>query len=373
MSSFFYKQIIAAGIGFGAILIITFLPERWITNNAYILYGLSIASLILVQFVGVEVHGTRGWIRFGGLSLQPAEIAKLGTLLAIARHLSLKGTDIRTIRDSAIIFVMVALPVYLIIRQPDFGSATVLVAMLLGILLWSGFDIFAIYFVVSIPVIMFLSLIGQIYQVVTVSVLSVCSFFFRKKLVITIGAIAVFVAIGFIAPIIYNNLMDHQKSRIQTFLNPEANPRGTGYNVIQSLLAVGSGGLTGKGFLQGTQTQLRYIPMQWTDFIFSVPTEEFGFIGGALVVGLLAALIHRSISIASEVDDKFYSIVAIGAGSIFLYHTIINIGMAIGLMPVMGIPLPFLSYGGTSLIMNLSLVGLLLRGYRQNKYKKRNL
>jgi rod shape determining protein RodA len=220
---------------------------------------------------------------------------------------------------------------------------------------------------------MFASLIGQAYQIITVSALSAVSFFFRKKLVIAIGAIAVFVAVGFIAPIIYDNLMDHQKSRIQTFLDPEANPRGTGYNVIQSLLAVGSGGLTGKGFLQGTQTQLRYIPMQWTDFIFSVPTEEFGFIGGVLVIGLLALLIHRCIRIASEVDDKYYSIVAMGAGTIFLYHTIINIGMAIGLMPVMGIPLPFLSYGGTSLIINLSLVGLLLRGYRLNKHKKRNI
>jgi rod shape determining protein RodA len=182
--------------------------------------------------------------------------------------------------------------------------------------------------------------------------------------------ISIFILIGYIGPLIYDNLLDHQKSRIETFLNPGSDPRGQGYNVIQSMMAVGSGGLSGKGFLQGTQTQLRYIPMQWTDFIFSVPTEEFGFPAGVGIIMAFVFFLIRAINIAKEADDKFYSIAIFGIASVFLYHIIINIGMVIGLVPVMGIPLPFLSYGGTSMIVNLAFVGFMLNAYRNHRRKR---
>ena len=190
------------------------------------------------------------------------------------------------------------------------------------------------------------------------------------NIVATVIVAAIFVSAGVVAPLVYEGLAPHQKERIDTFLNPGSNPLGAGYNVMQSLMAVGSGGVSGKGFTQGTQTQLRYIPMQWTDFIYSVPSEEFGFVGGAIVIALHFGLIWRAIITASIVANKFYSIICIGAATIFFYHTTINIGMAIGIMPVMGIPLPFMSYGGTSLIMTMGLGGLILNAHRQHELKR---
>lgn len=370
MSSFFWKQVIATGIGLALMAGIIFVPSRLIKSNSYVFYGISIILLVAVYFFGTESHGTKGWLRFAGLSIQPAEFAKIGLLLVFAKHLSSKYHNVKNIRDLVILSLLAIVPVALIILQPDIGTSTVLIAMAAGILFWAGFDAFFLYFVFALPVIMILALTGQIYFVIGVVVLSLLAFLFRKKIYYTIAVIIVFVAIGYASPIIYNNLMDHQKARIQAFLNPGADPRGTGYNVIQSKLAVGSGGLFGKGYLQGTQTQLRYIPMQWTDFVFSVPTEEFGFIGGTLVILLQAFLIYRAIRMANESDSTFFNLVSIGAATLWLYHNIINIGMAIGLMPVMGIPLPFMSYGGTSMLVNLILVGLLMNAYRNNKKKR---
>ncbi len=369
MSSYFDKQLIAIGIGFLVMLGIFFLPEKFLDFNSYNIYGTSVALLVLVLIIGTEVFGTKGWIRVGGFSLQPAELAKIGVLFAVAKFLAGKGKDIRSIRELGIVLAIVAVPIFLVLRQPDLGTATVLVALLFGLLFWTGFDSFILYFFVSMPVLVLASLKGQAYFIGAVTGLSGFSFLFRKKMILTSAAIIVFVVVGLASPVIYGNLQAHQKARIDTFLNPGSNPRGTGYNVIQSMLAVGSGGLSGKGFLQGTQTQLRYIPMQWTDFIYSVPTEEFGFMGGAIVILLYGTLIFRAVKIASETQSKFYSILSIGAATIFLYHCLVNIGMAIGLMPVMGIPLPLMSYGGTSMIVNLALVGILLNAYRHKNIR----
>ncbi len=366
----FYRQLLSAGIGVSAMIIIAFLPKEIIKNSAIFVYGSSVLLLIAVYIFGTSVYGTMGWIRIGGLSIQPAEFAKLGVLLMLAFHLSTKGVDIRTIRDFFTTSLYVFIPTLLIFFQPDHGSSSVFVALFIGILFWSGFSAFALYQIVAIPFMVILGLKGMWYYAIGLVGFGGAALFFRNSLVWKITAIAIFALFGYISPLIYNNLMDHQKARIETFLNPEFDPKGSGYNVIQSIYAVGSGGVTGKGYLQGTQTQLRYVPMQWTDFIFSVPTEEFGFIGGVVVILLFAGLIYRSIIIAGETEDKFFSITSIGAGIIFLYHILINIGMVIGIMPVMGIPLPLLSYGGTSLIINLSLAGLLLNSYRNHRVKR---
>lgn len=286
--------------------------------------------------------------------------------------LSRKGVDIKTLRDLGILFSIIGLPLLLIVVEPDIGSASVLIAMTLGVMLWSGFDIYILFFVVSLPIVIILSFMGTVYFVIAVSLFSIIAALFRKKVLVTVVTIATVFAIGYLSPIIIEHLAPHQQGRIETFLNPGSDPRGKGYNVIQSILAVGSGGVTGKGFMQGTQTQLRYIPKQWTDFIFCVPTEEFGFIGGLTVIILLSAMIMRCVTIAFEADSKFFSVVAIGTGTVFLYHSFINIGMAIGLMPVMGIPLPFLSAGGSSLMVNLSFVGLLMNAYRSKLKRDTN-
>lgn len=364
MSETFVRQLFAGGLGIALMIVITYLPGRWISANAWIVYGISIILLVLVLFIGKETYGTQGWIRLGSLSIQPSELAKIGVIMALAKHVSRKGADLKTIRDIGISLGIVLLPLVLIMAQPDVGSALVLIAILMGILFWCGFDSFILYFIICTPIIVITGLVGPVWLTVTLLVLSAIAFLFRRKIVFTVIAIGIFVVVGYSAPVIYNNLMDHQKARINAFLNPDSDPRGKGYNVIQSKMAVGSGGVTGKGFMQGTQTQLRYIPKQWTDFIFSVPTEEFGFIGGSLVILLLGSLIWRSLRIAWEADSEFSGVVAIGVTSLLFYHSLINIGMAMGMMPVMGIPLPFLSAGGTNLIVNLVLVGLLMNIYR---------
>ncbi len=370
MSSYFDRQLLSSGIGLVIMLVVMYIPERWLSSNSYLIYAACIGLLISVLFIGIESHGTKGWIRLGSFTVQPSEVAKLGLILAIAKYLSVKGNDIRTIRDVSIVIALTLIPFVLIIRQPDMGSATVLIALLFGVLFWSGFDLFILYFFVALPVIVLMALKGKVYFISAVTMLSGISFIFRRKIVLTIIAISIFITVGAIAPLFYENLQPHQKARIETFLNPGSNPLGSGYNVMQSKLAIGSGGVYGKGFLKGTQTQLRYIPMQWTDFIYSVPNEEFGFVGGVSIILLYLALIYRAIKIANEVESKFHSVLAIGAASVFLYHFFINIGMTIGLIPVMGIPLPFMSSGGSSMILNLTLVGLLLNANRHYKLNR---
>ncbi len=373
MSNSFSKQLNSVIIGLTGMFVVAFLPQKLIRNSAYIIYAISIFLLIYVLLKGVGIYGTKGWIKIGGSTFQPAEIAKLGVLLAISEYLSDKGRDIRTLRDLGTCILIAVTPMGLIALQPDIGSSTVILALLIGILFWTGYDALFLFFILTVPIIIIASLKGTFIFGILLVALSISAIMFKKRIVSTTLVISVYIVMGISSPIIYENLMPHQKSRIDTFLNPGSNPLGSGYNVLQSIMAVGSGGLTGKGFMHGTQTQLRYIPMQWTDFIYSVPTEEFGFIGGSILLLLLLGLLLKSLKIAKESDSKFFSIVAFGAMSIFLYHTIINVGMVIGLMPVMGIPLPFVSYGGTSVIFNLALIGLLLNIYRSYKVKSRGI
>jgi len=359
-TAFLKRQAISAVVGLVAFGFAIFIPMRVYKSLAYPIYAISVLALIAVLLVGDEINGTKGWIRLGGFSFQPAELAKLGVLLGVARYVSTRGKDVRTWRDLGSTLLFLLPPIVLIFRQPDVGSATVLFALYVGLLFWAGFDAFILYFFACLPILLFASLKSTELFIIMAVIFSILAFFFRKSLQITIPAVIIFGVMGFFGNLVYSGLMPHQKLRIDIFLNPGTDPRGAGYNVWQSLLAVGSGGFTGKGYMQGTLTQLRYIPEQWTDFIYSVPNEEFGFIGGAFIIFALAVVILRSARIAFDTDKKFQSMVAMGAAIIFLYHTVINIGMVIGVVPVMGIPLPFLSYGGTALIFNMILIGLVL-------------
>ncbi|MFA6570818.1 MAG: rod shape-determining protein RodA [Bacteroidota bacterium] len=371
MSGYFFRQLIYSGVGIAVLFTFMFLPERWLVNFSYIVYIITLVMLIGVLFFGYEVYGTKGWFQIAGFSIQPAEFAKLSTLMVIAQHLSRKGTNIKTIRDFGIVFGLILVPVILIFIQPDLGSSTVLLALFLGILYWTGYDILIVFFVTSVPVVFVSSLMNTAYLIASVSVYAIIAALLRRRIILTFLSILLIFGIGYISPILVNNLKPHQKNRIETFLYPDKDPLGKGYNVIQSKLAVGSGGLAGKGFLQGTQTQLRYIPKQWTDFIFCVPAEEFGFIGGAFVILLLILLVLKGVKIAYEVDSMYFSIVCFGSSIIFFYHTVVNVGMVLGLVPVMGIPLPFMSYGGSSLLVNCAMVGFILNAYRTKKLIKK--
>lgn len=372
-STSFYKQLIFGGLGIGTMFIFMFLPERFIRSNSYTLYGITVLFLVALLFFGKSISGTRGWFNLGGLSFQPSELAKLTVLLAIARYLSTKGNDIKTWRNLSITIGLILLPMGLIVLQPDIGTASVFIALALGILLWSGFDLFILFMIVSLPIVAVLSLLGTIYYITSVSVFAIIAALFRRRIFSMLLVLGVVIVVGYFSSVIVDSLKPHQQNRIEAFLNPGSDPHDKGYNVIQSIMAVGGGGFTGKGFLQGTQTQLRYIPEQWTDFIFCVPTEEFGFIGGVLVIILIVSIIIRAIKLASIVNSNYFSLICIGVASIFFYHMMINIGMTLGLMPVMGIPLPFLSYGGSSLVVNFAFIGLLLNAYRSHKQKERDI
>jgi rod shape determining protein RodA len=371
MQELFFKQAIFGAAGIAVAITLFFIPGRRIKQFSLPVYIAAVLLLILVLTgFGTEINGTQGWIRIAGFSLQPAELGKLGVLLIAAWRLSSKYTDVNYLRDFFIIAGLFLLPASLIMLQPDFGSFSVILVLFYGVLFWSGFSGFVLFTLACLPIVAVISMIDTTVFYIAAGVFFAMSFFFKKRIIMPFISGALFFLAGLATPLAISNLKDYQQARINTFLNPESDPLGSGYNVLQSILAIGSGGISGKGFMQGTQTQLRFIPMQWTDFIFSVPSEEFGFIGSAVIVLLFAVLFWRGIKIAGEATSKFDSIVAAGCVFIIFYHCVINMGMAMGIMPVTGIPLPFLSYGGTSLLINFTMIGLLLSINKTNKLEQ---
>lgn len=364
-SATFKSQLIFAIGGVVMMLAIAFLPERLVRLATVPTYVFGLVLLAAVLVLGTKTKGARSWFILGPISLQPSELAKVGTLMMAALFMSHEGRDLANWRDLGTVVGIILAPVALIMLEPDFGSSSVYMAMLLGIALWGGADLFLLFSLLAPAFVAISAFFGSVPLYIALGVVLVCMILFRRSIMVTTLGFAVSLVIGFSTGFAYDHIMlPHQQKRIQTFLNPNLDPQGAGYHVLQSMLAVGSGGLTGKGFLKGTQTQLRYIPEQWTDFIFCVPTEEFGFLGGMLVIGLQIALVYFAVDTASHLRNKFESTICFGVAAIFLYHTTINVGMAIGLVPVMGIPLPFLSKGGSSLVLNMAMVGLLLNFYR---------
>ncbi len=364
MSSNFNHQVAAAVIGVAIMLAIAFTSNRFVSFIAWPAYILAIVLLLAVLAIGHTVYGSKSWLVLAGFSIQPSEFAKLATILVLAKFFSGPRREARRARDLAIALGIVALPVALIMLQPDFGTGVVFFAVLFGMLLWCGADLFLLLAIAAPPVIAIVAFFGLLPALIIAGAAVVTFFMFRRRLLVTVAAAALCVGAAFSTNVVYSHMKPHQQKRIEVFLDPGKDPLGAGYNVLQAQLAVGSGGLIGKGFLQGTQTQLRYIPKQWTDFIYCVPTEEFGFIGGFLVITMFALLLWRGMWIASQTRQSFSSAVAAGIVSMFLFHAAVNMAMSMGVFPVMGIPLPFLSYGGTFLMVDLAAVGLLLNIYR---------
>jgi rod shape determining protein RodA len=232
---------------------------------------------------------------------------------------------------------------------------------------WAGATKFAIVALVAPGVAGIAGLFGTTPFLLAVVAIAILIYITKENRIAAAFVFSVSVLIGVSVQFIYSGLKPYQQNRIATFLDPGADPLGAGYNVLQSKVAIGSGGFLGKGYLQGTQTQLRFIPEQWTDFIFCVPGEEFGFLGAVTVLSLFLVLLLRGIQLASSTKNAFGSILAICITAFFGAHVVINIGMSLGLLPVIGVPLPFLSYGGSALLTNLTMVGLLLHGYAHRK------
>jgi rod shape determining protein RodA len=306
----------------------------------------------------------RRWLQIGPIGFQPSEFAKLAVIMALARYLSGRRSK-WSARHLLVPMFMVLIPTVLVIREPDLGTSLVFIAVLFPMLYWSGMRFPNLLLILSPAVNVFCVIIWAVSGeyipwaafIVSFTLLAIFS---RLRLSNVIILILINVIVGVGASYSWDRLRMYQQKRIMTFFNPGLDPEGTGYQIIQSKIAIGSGGALGKGFLKGTQSRLDFLPAQHTDFIFSVLGEELGFIGCLSVIGLFSFIIWRGVRIASTVQSRFSSLMAIGLVSVILFHVFVNVGVTVGIMPVTGIPLPFISYGGSFMVLNMLSMGLLL-------------
>lgn len=339
----------------GVIAFVIMLTDAKVFNAfAYIIYGVSIVVLLAVLSIGTTISGSKSWFQIGGFALQPAEFAKFATCLALARYLGSYATDLNVLRTKLVSTAIIFLPAVLILLQNDTGSAVVYIALILVMYREGLSGYFLISGVIVVILFVMTLLINQYIMAIILTGLAVLLYYYnrflRRKWWIIIMIWMASVAVVFTVDFVFDNVLeDHQKTRINVLLGKESDPKGAGYNVNQSKIAIGSGGLMGKGFLQGTQTKYNFVPEQSTDFIFCTVGEEWGFVGSALVVVLFVYLLYRLVKMAERQRSDFSRIYGYGVISILFFHFLVNIGMTIGLVPVIGIPLPFFSYGGSSL------------------------
>ncbi|TDB65311.1 rod shape-determining protein RodA [Arundinibacter roseus] len=371
------KQIMWIGTTILLIICILVVDYKFYETFAFIIYGFIIFMLILVLFAGSEINGSRSWIKIGAFSLQPAEFAKLATSLALAKYLSDPAISLtRSWKDYLPIAAIICLPSLLILLSNETGSMLVFASF--AIMLYReglpGFIpaigiVMAILLILTLLFVKWYIAIGII--IVAIIIWSLMSKSTRRSggTMATIVVSALMIAVVFGVDFFINNILQkHQRSRILVLLDPDSDPRGAGWNVIQSKIAIGSGRLSGKGFLEGTQTKFDFVPEQSTDFIFCTVGEEHGFIGAALVVCLFIGLITRLITLAERQRTRFARVYGYCVAGIIFFHFMINIGMTIGLMPVIGIPLPFFSYGGSSLWSFSVLLFIFLKIDSQRPY-----
>jgi len=327
---------------------------KFFTSFSYLIYGVSMLLLIAVLILGKEISGSKSWIHFAGFSLQPAEFAKLATNLALARYLSGLNINLKKPKNVFISALIVGIPLALILLQNDTGSAIVYFAFVL-VLYREGFSgNFLVLGVVIAVLFVFTLMVGKFLVLAIISAITFVLFLITQKvmknLIALFGMFAIIVAFVFSVDYTFENILQpHQKTRIEVLLGKKTDFQGAGYNVHQSMIAIGSGGFAGKGFLQGTQTKYKFVPEQSTDFIFCTVGEEWGFVGSSLVIILFMALLIRLLVVAERQRSAYSRIYGYGVAAILFFHLAVNVGMTIGLAPVIGIPLPFLSYGGSSL------------------------
>jgi len=363
----FYRQGLWSMFGLIALIVAAFFPIKTLQRLSVPMYVASLALLGVILLLGHTVNSSKSWFGVGGMGMQPSEIAKVTTVLALAAYLSKPTVSISNVKHLIIALGIFVLPMALILRQPDLGTTIVFFIALLPVLYWAGASYFVLV-TILVPILVATgAVLGTTAFLVAVAIGAVLLYLTSENKFAAAVAFGITLAIGLSVQIVFDHLEPYQQKRIATFLNPNADPTGAGYNVLQSKTAIGSGGFWGKGYLHGTQTQLKYIPEQWTDFIFCVTGEEFGFVGGSIVLTLYAFLLLHGLHIAGLSKNKFGSLAAVGLIGILASHLVINMGMAMGLMPVIGIPLPFLSYGGSALITNMTMLGLLMNFYAHRK------
>ncbi len=365
----FAKQLFWVVGSFIIFFITFFLHSRTFHYLAIPAYLFSLVLLVAVMFMGKTVYGAKSWLDLGPVGFQPSEFAKIGTILLLASYLGREKTNLDNLGDKLVALAIGFVPVALILLEPDMGTSLVFLFIITVMLYWKGLSLFLIFFFIS-PLFSVLSFMFGYYVFGTVLIIILLVLIsFKKGILISSFVFVMNVGAGFFFDFFYKALKPHQQKRIDSFLDPYADPLGAGYNAIQAKVAIGSGGFLGKGFLNGNQTQLQYIPEQWTDFIFCVIGEEFGFIGSVITISLFLIIFLRLLKLASSIRERneFASMIVVGIFALLFVHFIINIGMTVGIMPVIGVPLPFVSYGGSSLLVNVFLMGIVVNIYRNKK------
>ncbi len=337
---------------------VSYLDYDWLKKVSPFIYLFVIILLIATYFIGFVVQGAQRWLALGSVTLQPSELAKLGIVISLAAYFEKRKGEIKSFLSLLLPFLLFSIPFFLIFRQPDLGTSLVVLFIFIGMLIWTDFSPLLAFLFLS-PVLSIalqqLTYIWLGYFFVLIAIM----YMNRIKIFDFLFVLFANIGIGYFIPHLWNALKGYQKLRLLAFLDPSLDPKGVGYHTLQSKIAIGSGGFWGRGLFHGTQTQLQFIPQQATDFIFSVAGEEFGFIGGVIILSLFVLIIWRGIEIAVSARDPFGALLAGGITMMFLCHFVVNIGMSLGLLPVVGIPLPLLSFGGTSLLINLMAIGIL--------------
>lgn len=318
---FFKRQLSWIILGLTAMVLLIFFDYTRLRGYIFPIYITVVFLLLLVLFVGGKEVGAQRWISIGAFQLQPSEFTKVALIVCLAGILSARDEDVPTYKRLLYLFGLLSLPLFLVFLQPDLGTALVLLIILMGILLASGIS-------------------WRYYIAIVLAGVILC------LIILQVGV-----------------LKDYQIKRLVVFINPDIDPLGAGYNLLQSKIAIGSGRLAGKGLFSGTQTNLNFLPTRHTDFIFSVVGEELGFLGAALLLGLFSLVVWRGIRVAALSRNLFGALVAIGVITMWAFQILVNVGMTMGIMPITGIPLPFVSYGGSAMLANLLSAGLLFNIY----------
>jgi rod shape determining protein RodA len=332
---------------------------------SYLAYAFFLLLTISTIFLGVEVNGAKSWLDIGGFRLQTSELMKVATLMAVANYLTSRR-DISAVRIGTAVTatLLIAVPAVIILLQNDTGTALVFMPLIPVMLFLSGLPRGVSLLMISPAIVGYLSLISWVLGLIGAIVIAFLIYMIQKQPWLSVAALIfnVLIVVG-VNLALTEVLQPHQVNRIEAFINPQVDPRGAGWNVIQSTTAIGSGGVFGKGFLEGTQTQLRFLPEQWTDFIFCVIGEEWGLLGTTVVILTMLTLLMRLMSNAISIKNPFSQLMFVGAATIFFTHILINLGSTMGLMPIIGIPLPFISYGGSAFLANTLLLGICLNAY----------
>jgi len=394
-STEYIKQLIWVASGAMLALVAMALDVSRLKDYSFFAYAAIILVLVYTRFAGRVVNGARSWIGLGEYGIQPSEFAKIITILFLARYLDASEQE-SSFKRLIVSGFIIGIPVLLILSQPDFGSALVFFPILLAMLYVGKLDTRYTLFIVLTVAMTFILLILPLAGKYFFSSGNLIDIFYQRKILLQLvtsffllvlglsawgwisfkknyyfwlsyifSILDLSIAISFVA---HRVLKEYQIMRLMVFLNPNVDPQGAGWNIIQAVTAIGSGGIAGKGYMQGTQSHARFIPQQSTDFIFSIIAEEWGLIGGVIIISLFGILLYRIVSLIETTKDRYSLLVCGGFFGMFFFHFMINVGMAIGIMPITGIPLYFISYGGSSLWAAMTAVGFLL-GISARRYR----